>query len=571
MAFLPACSEGLGGHRDGALGEGYKISVVEIGESGTGNYLAGRFALDQHDLSAASDFLLKALNRDPENLELLQRSLLALAAEGRMDDAADIARRLLSFDADAALAAMILASQDARQGRWEMAEKRVARLPRRGINAFMAPVIIAWTRAGQGNISAAIEALAPLSQTSSFATLHDFHAALIADMANRRKLADGYYRSMLAGDSGQTLRSIQAATAFYRRIGQAKIADEIAARYYLYRNDPFEEKDGGPPVKTATDGLAEAFLSTASSWRQGNLPELSLVFARMALSLKPDFSLAWLSVGETLQSLDRLEEADQAFAEIGPDSPVYWNAQLRIATNMDQTGDFDGAVRTLEALAARDPGRPESLVTLGDIYRRHERWQDAAAAYDRALAMSPQDSPDLWGLYYSRGIALERSKRWPEAERDLLKALELRPDEPHVLNYLGYSWIEQGEDIDRARKMIERAVELRPTDGYIVDSLGWAYYRTGDYAKAVDILERAVELHPEEPTINDHLGDALWDVGRRNEAFFQWQRALTFKPDSDIAEEIRRKIAERTPPAPETETAPKAAVTPEAEPIPAPQ
>ena len=150
--------------------------------------------------------------------------------------------------------------------------------------------------------------------------------------------------------------------------------------------------------------------------------------------------------------------------------------------------------------------------------------------------------PPRWALYYSRGIAYERSNQWNLAEADLEHALELKPDQPLVLNYLGYSWIDRGEKLHRGLKMIEKAVELRPDDGYIVDSLGWAHYRLGDYASAVEYLEKALELVPEDPTINDHLGDAYWKSGRMTEARYQWRRALQFKPDKEDVKPIEAKL-----------------------------
>jgi Flp pilus assembly protein TadD len=157
--------------------------------------------------------------------------------------------------------------------------------------------------------------------------------------------------------------------------------------------------------------------------------------------------------------------------------------------------------------------------------------------------------PERWSLFYSRGIALERSGQWKRAEADLLHALELKPDQPLVLNYLGYSWIDRGENLERGLKMVEKAVELRPEDGYIVDSLGWAHYRLGDYPNAVQYLEKAIELVPEDPTINDHLGDAYWQNGRSIEARYQWRRALQFGPQEDEVKPIEAKLESGLAPA----------------------
>ncbi|MDD9876982.1 MAG: tetratricopeptide repeat protein, partial [Magnetovibrio sp.] len=186
---------------------------------------------------------------------------------------------------------------------------------------------------------------------------------------------------------------------------------------------------------------------------------------------------------------------------------------------------------------------------LGDLLRRHERWPEAIDAYAAAIERVGTLSKRNWRLLYSRGIALERAKRWPEAEKDFLKALEFEPDQPYVLNYLGYSWVDRGVHLERALEMIHNAVRRRPNDGYIIDSLGWVYYRLGNYPKAVLELERAVQIRPEDPVINDHLGDAYWRVGRELEARFQWQRSLSLDPDEKVEAEVLKKLKSGLPPA----------------------
>ena len=515
-----------------------------------GNYLAGRFAQDQHDQGAAADFLVSALNANPDNVELLNRGFLSLAADGRLVESAALARRLIKFDEESAMAAILVAEQDARAGNWAAAEQAVADLPKRGLNVFLVPLVTAWARVGQGNIDGALEVLAPLAevkgQGQNFKLVHDFHAALINDLADRHRPADTAYRAVVGGgERGLTVHSVEAAASFYRRIGQPAAADEVIAGFLRQHPEAvdFDFAPGtGRPVASAADGLAEALFGVAGSLRQGNAADLALLFARLALDLRPEFPLAQILVGDLLQATGHLQAANDAFRKIVPGAPVYWSAQLRIAANFDELGDTDGAARTLEALAASHPDRPDALITLGDLLRGHKRWAEATKVYDRVIAGLGEPKREQWALYYSRGIALERDKQWGRAEADFLTALRLEPDEPHVLNYLGYSWIEHGTNLDQARRMVEKAVEQRPNDGYIIDSLGWAYFRVGDYAKSVATLEKAVELHPEDATINDHLGDALWTVGRLQEARFQWRRALVFDPEPELKADIENKL-----------------------------
>ncbi len=547
VGVLSACANGVSSDGGSLVPADQSTvgSAMSLGASGAGNYLAGRFAQDQHDLDKAPDYLLRALAGDPENAELLQRAYLALAVDGRLDQAAEIARRLLQFDDEASIAAILVAEQAAKAGRWSDAEQVMSSLPRRGLGSFMAPLVVAWSKVGEGKIDAALEALAPLAQNSSFAALHDFHAALINDLADRPKAAEQYYLVTLAGNGGLTLRTAEAAISFYNRTGQPEKAREILARYQADHPETGGAIDPNlktRPVASAKEGMAEVMFGTAGSLRQSGAAELALAFARMAVDLQPDFSLAQVTVADLLQTLGQLPAADEIYRTVAADSPVFWAARLRLAANLDELGEVDESVKTLEGLATQFPDRAEALITLGDILRRHKRWAEAVTAYDRAIALFRQPEREQWVVYYARGIALERDKQWVRAESDFLKALELQPDEPHVLNYLGYSWIEQGTNLDEAKRMLEKAVEQRPTDGYIVDSLGWALFRAGDYGNAVKTLERAVELHPDDATINDHLGDALWTVGRQDEARFQWERALVFDPEPELKTEIERKL-----------------------------
>jgi len=205
------------------------------------------------------------------------------------------------------------------------------------------------------------------------------------------------------------------------------------------------------------------------------------------------------------------------------------------------------------AVAAAAPAKPaaldsseilQALDALGSIQRSRKLYVEEIQTYDRAIAMIDKPDRRHWAYFYARGTSHERNKDWPKAEADLKKALALYPDQPLVLNYLGYSWIDQGLNLDEGMQLIERAVSLKPDDGYIVDSLGWAHFKRGNYKEAVRYLERAVELRPDDPVLNDHLGDALWRVGREREARFQWDQSLSLKPEPEDETKIRKKLSE---------------------------
>jgi len=262
----------------------------------------------------------------------------------------------------------------------------------------------------------------------------------------------------------------------------------------------------------------------------------------LSIYLREDFDLAQMLVAGILESMNRNDDAIAIYRGISRSSPLQWSARLRIAGNLEALDRDEKAIDLLRILTREEPSRPDPLVILGDLLRSNKRFEESVDAYDRAVGILGDIDKRHWTILYSRGISLERSRRWDRAEKDFQRALELNPEQPYVLNYLGYSWVDQGINLDRARKMIERAVQLRPNDGYIVDSLGWVLYRLKEFNGAVGQLERAVELRSQDPTINDHLGDAYWRVGRYNEARFQWKRALTLKPEPDQVSAIQEKI-----------------------------
>jgi len=517
--------------------------------SALGEYLAARVAQSGGDSQAAAAYYTAALERDPDNVDLMQRAFTLMVAEGDFETAAPLGKRLLALDSDTPLPALVLGVEDVRAGRLAEAQQRFASLPKHGIGGFLGPLLAAWAEAGQGRTDAALDTLAPLTHSSGMKPLHAFHSGLINDLADRTAAAEEGYKVALSGQLN--IRTVEAAGSLYQRSGRP---DQAKALYDRYIGEHPETmlfdggallKEGAKAARTVPDaraGMAEAMFDVASLMRQSKAPDFAMVFSRLALSLQPDFPLAQMTAAEMLSLSQRYAEANELFRAINPASPVYAFGRLRVATNLDDMGDTDGALAELTRLAAERPTSLDPLVTIGDLYRKHLKFAEAAAAYTDAIARLPGDKPGYWALYYSRGIAWERAHQWPKAEADLLKALALEPDQPDVLNYLGYSWIDLGINLDKGRAMIEKAVDLRPDEGAIVDSLGWALYRLGDYQNAVRHLERAIELKADDPTISEHLGDAYWQVGRHDEARYQWTRALGFNPEPEMIDGLKQKV-----------------------------
>jgi len=329
------------------------------------------------------------------------------------------------------------------------------------------------------------------------------------------------------------------AQALYKRFLQQNTGSELAQSVLAARSP-------GPqpaPIGSAADGLGEAMFDLASVLNQAETIDLALVYSRFAMQLRPDFALAQLLLADVLSAQNKPDQSLAVLESVPRSSPYSWSARLRMSVNLDTLERTDEGVAMLKAMAAEQPQSVGPEMQIGDLYRSKKRFREAVEAYDEAMRRAEASGQgERWTLFYDRGVALERSGEWERADADLQRALELKPDQPLVLNYLGYSWIDRGLNLDRGLKMIEKAVELRPEDGYIIDSLGWAHYRLGNIPSAIEYLEKAIELVPEDPTINDHLGDAYWRDGRTVEARYQWQRALQFNPQEDEVKPIESKL-----------------------------
>ncbi len=533
-----------------------KSSALEAQEaqptSPLGAYLAARHAQQERNYADAARYMGTALQADPDNDDLVRRTFMFRISEGDIAKAIPLATRIADLDRRSGFADLVLVLQKLKAGNYEEALARTRMLPDDGVERLVAPLLSAWAQVGMGKASQALLTLAEVKTPNGLPQLLMFHHALIADKTDRIDEAAQLYDQLTSDTAHLTWRTVELAGNFYERHQRDAAARRLFQRF---KSDPdsgavidaaMKRLDSGAIPKrliaTPQDGAAEALFDIASILNARETLDIALIHARLALYLKPNFPIAQLLVAEIADELGHNEEALADYRAIDRTSPLYWSARSRQAAMLDQLNRTDEAVALLRSMAAERPHDYQPMIELGDVLRSHDRFKEAVAAYDDAFARYGKDKPTDWRLYYSRGIALERSQQWPRAEMDFRRALELEPEQPLVLNYLGYSWIDQGVHLDRALGMVERAVALSPNDGYIVDSLGWAYFRLGNFAKATENLERAIELVPEDPTINDHLGDAYWRTGRHLEARFQWNRALLFKPEADEASKIESKL-----------------------------
>ncbi len=546
LALLPL-AEPAGAQRNSA-----SIRVDRFTGTFSGRYLAARIAAADRDTTSASEFFRDALRRDPRNMELVERAFLTYLADGQIDDAAPLAERIIGVDPKNRFARLVLAVRAIKQRHFKTARLHIDRGRSEQTGDLTAVLLSAWTLQGSGETGPAILAVEGLQGQDWFQLFKLIHEGLIYEVAgdkakagqkleaaykldtSSQRFVDAYGRWLARNKSVAEAETLYAAFAAKTAAGHPVAT---AAREEIARTKTLK-----PLIATAEQGAAEVLYGLGSFLSRNGGGDLALVYLRLAVYLDPKSGVALMALGDLFEQLKRSEQAVVTYDRVPKDSPFKRNAEIQAALNLETLEKSDEARQRLTALANAYPKDIEVLTALGNVLRSRKQFAECAEAYEKALAETGAPDVKFWTLYYFRGICYERSKQWPKAEADFQTALKLQPDHPHILNYLGYSWIDQGVKLNEALEMVKKAVAARPDDGYMVDSLGWAHYRLGQFQDAVTVMERAVELKPEDPVINDHLGDAYWRVGRELEATFKWNQARDLKPEPDELKRIEKKL-----------------------------
>lgn len=539
---------------------------LEIGDSEPGNYLSALIASADRDTPAAEVYYREALRADPRNPDLLERAFAAALSNGDEATANTLGERLLARDPNNNLARLAIAVHDIGQGQFATARAHLASADANRVRDVTTALLTAWCYAGQSDLHHALDTLDRIHDRSVLA-FRDYHAGLIAALLGNPAEAERRLKSAYDNDKS----SLRFADAYARVLaargdvaGATKVYEDFST---IIPHHPLIERALAdlktnhaldPLVRSAKEGAAEALygLGSAGSRQGDELP--ALVYLRLSLYLRPSSDLTAVTLASLFEQLKQGRQAVTAYQLVPSSSPLKMGADIQVALELDSMGENDEAMRRLTEIVAARPHDVEALSALAELQRSTKKYVEAAATYDQAIAAVGIPQRDNWTLFYFRGICYERSKQWPKAEADFKEALELYPDQPLVLNYLGYSWVDQGLNLEEAFKMLRKAVELRPNDGYIVDSLGWAHFKLGQYAEATDTLEKAVSLKPADPVLNDHLGDAYWRVNRRIEAHFQWNHARDMGPDPEDLPAILKKIEVGLPDLTTSTTTPKA-------------
>ena len=526
-----------------------------VAQSGTGAYLAGRHAIFESDFDQAASYFTRALAADPGNAGLMENVIVSQLALGRIERALPVAQKMKAEGLRNQAARMAIAADRIARGEFEPLLDADSESD--GIGPLMDGLLAGWAHMGAGSVAKALERFDAVAEENGLRSFALYHKALALAMVGDFEGAEAIYTDRESGLSNLSRRAVIARAQILSQLGRNPEALEMMTDAFGPGFDPgltavadrlaTGERLPFDLVSSIREGMAEVFFTIGAALRGEASDDYALIYARIAVYLRPDHIDALLLGADLLDGLEQYDLAVDMYKKVPADSPDHHAAELGRAESLRRSGKPDAAIEVLEQLARDYPTLPVVHNALGDLLRQQEEYAGAVAAYDAALEYTEEGAPGQWFLLYARGISHERLGQWPQAEADFRHALELNPDQPQVLNYLGYSLVEKQEKLDEALDMIERAVAAEPDSGYIVDSLGWVLFRLGRYEEAVGHMEKAVELMPVDPVVNDHLGDVYWAVGRTREAEFQWKRALSFiDPDDTDGEadpdRIRRKL-----------------------------
>ncbi len=552
----------------------------EATQSFAGAVLAGRTAEADRDLDTAISLFRKALAMEPDNSDIKQRLMVLLFNNGMFDDGIALAEELKEDPLLENVARMALGINSIRQREYTQAENLLDYPGINDLERLVFGLLQAWAYFGDGDLEEAQATIERLQGPEWYGIFKLFHRAAMEEASGDVDAAGRLYTDIITDQNSagtapdtfiraaMTLASMEAREGNKQRALDAiATADAVSAGYAPLKalRDRIEADDPPKPdIHNAEQGAAAVLYSIGSALSRSGAEDFVALYLNFANALDPDDAATLVMLGSLLEELGKPEEAIEIYRRVAEDSVMHRVAELQLGLNLADLGQFEEAKVHLQHLIEQDPQDMRSYLAYGSVLSNAEAYREMAENYDDAVkAIGPLPNRSHWNIFFQRGIAYERLKEWPKAEPNFQRSLELNPNQPQVMNYLGYSWIDMNINLDEGMELIREAVRLRPNDGYIVDSLGWAYYRLGDYESAVRELERAVEIRPADPTINDHLGDAYWRAGRQLEARYQWQRALTMEPDLAEVPKIEKKIVDGLPPA--VDPTPSASNTPEDE------
>jgi tetratricopeptide (TPR) repeat protein len=531
----------------------------------SGAFLAGRTADVDHDYPTAISLYRKALDFDPANLEIRERLMISLLLSGDFDGGLKEANALKEDAAVERVTKIVRGLDAVNTGKYDAAKKILAYDGPNDLDKLTHLLLSAWADVGAGKGRKAISSISSLKGPAWFKVFTDYHLGAMALVTGDVSTARQYLNKAVTNNDAVAtapdtfMRAVMALARLEASAGnKQKALDAISVGDGLITNyAPLKalresiEKGEKPEqqITNASEGAAGVLFSIGGALNRQGAEDMVALYLQISHALDAKSADTLILLGGIAEKLEQPERAIAFYQQVPENSPMRRISELQLGITLSDTGKLDEAKSHLKELITSDPSDIRSYIAYGSVLSEAKDYKEMAANYDKAVeVIGPVPRAGDWSVFFQRGIAYERLKDWPKAEPNFRKALELNPEQPQVLNYLGYSLVDMNINLDEGLKMIQRAVDARPDDGYIVDSLGWAYYRMNRFDDAVTELEKAVQLRAGDATINDHLGDAYWRVGRKLEAVYQWNRTFVSEGEDVNREHVKEKIANGLPP-----------------------
>ncbi|AGB70254.1 hypothetical protein RTCIAT899_CH04205 [Rhizobium tropici CIAT 899] len=530
-----------------------------------GAFLAARTADVDHDYNTAIALYKKALMIDPSNPEIRQRLMISLLLNGNLEEGVKYANELKSDPSVERVTTIVRGMDAIRRHEYRTAQEILKYSGPNDLDRMMTNLLAAWARAGSGRGKEAISMIDKMKGPDWFNIFKNYHAGAIALTMGDLKSARSHLNDAILDKTGGAtapdtfMRAVMALARLEAKAGDKQkaldaisVGDNLVSNYAPLNALRDSISKGDTPdqqVTNASEGAAAVLFTIGAALNRDGAEDVVSLYLQIANSLDPKAADTLVLLGGLAEKQEQTDRAIGFYKKVPDNSPMARISELQLGLALAQAGKVDDARKHLKALIDSDPNDVRSYLAYGSVLSDAKDFQAMADNYDKAVQIiGPVPKRSDWAVFFQRGIAFERLKKWADAEPNFKKALELNPDQPQVLNYLGYSWVDMNMNLDQGLDMIKKAVDLRPDDGYIVDSLGWAYFRLNRFDDAVSELERAAQLKAGDPTINDHLGDAYWRVNRKLEAVYQWNRALASKPEEADIPKIKEKVEKGLPP-----------------------
>ena len=527
-----------------------------------GAYLAARVAHLRQDFDNAAEYYKIVIDKDASNSNINRTVYVILSSLGQIEEATPYAQKEIELGNTESIAPLIVAIKDFADGKYAQSRENIMLIKDKAHTTLINPLFEAWAYAGEKNEEQAIASIDKIEKDPALETMELFHKGMIYDYLGNKEKAQEMFGDIVKNHyQSVTYRLLEVITDFYVRNGDKETAKKIFTRYNdngllsvlldnIDRKIEITQENSPAIIDTPQKGLAEALFNIGTIFRSSvGGTEFAQIYIAAASYLNPDYDISKIALANVLEEIGLLKEANKYYQQVGKNSGSYFIARAKIIENLNTLKEYDEAEKQIKLLLEDYPDNTQLLSDLGTIYGNMNRHDEAVDYYLKAIQSADTNDREIWPIYYALAVSYDKLNQKTKAEQNLQKALLLSNQNPDVMNYLGYSWLEQGRNIEQAAKMILEAYQKYPYEGHIIDSMGWIYFRLGMYTKAVEFLEQAAAMNPGNAVINDHLGDAYWLAGRKNEAVFQWNHALDLKEDADTLDKqkIKDKIENGIP------------------------